>query len=345
MPGMFAGFCWRALMLTSVLPVLWPGTVRAFDCKLAKGLLEKALCADPAAKSADDAMSAAFSEVKRSLDPRQAAALLTNQRHWLSSRNTACTGESAPAACLLHQDDARTQALSAQPLAGPGTPQRLVPMIVERAGDKTTYEVDLFLYRFPAPKSAAETALNAAVDKLVADAPTATDDASGSTTYSYSGTAGIAYASGKLLSLAIDMFEFTGGAHGNSSNRNINLDMVSGRPLTLDDLIQKPKQAEVAKLCSAQVAAQMKQKLVEDGQDPEKDADAKASLKDLTDGAAAGIGAVTSQVSNWAFHDHAATIEVSPDEIAPHALGGFTCTLPYDLLRPLTRPGAPLPGL
>ena len=343
-PRIYAGLCLRALASAQAFVGLCSGTATAFDCKLAKSPPEKALCADPAAKAADDAMSAAFAQVRRTADSRQGAALLANQRHWLASRNASCTGESAPAACLRREDEARTQALTARPLAGPGTPDPLVPAVVARAGTKTAYAVDLFLYRFPSPKTPAETALNAAIDKIIADAPTATDDASGSLSYSYSGTASIAYASDKLLSLAIEMFEFSGGAHGNSTNQNITIDMVTGRLLGLDDLVAKSKQAEVGKLCSPQLASQLKQKLVQDGQDPDKDAEAKASLKELTDGAADGIGSVTSQLANWAFHEHDATIDFSPDEIAPHALGGFTCTLPFERLRPLIKPGAPLPG-
>ena len=200
------------------------------------------------------------------------------------------------------------------------------------------------MYRFPDPNSAAEKSLNAAMDKIVGDAPTATDDDSGAMTYSYSGSASIAYASDKLLSLAVQMFEFTGGAHGSDTNRNVAIDMASGRTLGFDDLIQKPKQGDFRKLCAAQITTQMKQKLVEDGQDPDKDAEAATSLKDLVAGSADGIATVTPQFTNWAFHDHEATVEYNADEIAPHALGSFTCTLPYDQLRPLTKPDFPLPG-
>ena len=316
----------------------------ALDCKLARSVIDTAICGDPTALAADKSMTDSFIRLKSKLDAKQATALLANQRQWLTQRNGLCGDQKGgPAGCAKRESESRAGALDARPISGPGTPDALTPVIVATAGTKKTYAIDIFLYRFAVAKTPAEQNLNADVQAIVANAPKATEDSSGTFTYSFSRTGTLTYASDTLLSLRVEGYTFTGGAHGESTSDNLNIDMASGRNLSFDDMLTVPRQKEVIGLCAAQVAAQLKQRLVEGGDYSETDAESKSNLKGLVDGSVEGVDAVTSQLSHWSFTANTATVDYDIDQLAPHALGAFSCSLPNAQLRPLIKPGFPLP--
>ena len=334
------------ILSATVLVLAMSGTTSALalDCKLARSVLDRAICGDASALAADKAMTDSFTRLRAKLDAKQATALLANQRQWLTQRNGLCGDDKAgPAACARRESETRARALDARPVSGPGTPDALTPAIVATAGTKKTYAIDIFLYRFAMPKTAGEKRLNADVQAIIANAPKATEDSSGTLTYSFSRTGTLTYASDKLLSLRVEGYTFSGGAHGESTSDNINIDMASGRNLSFDDLIAVPRQKEVIGLCAAQVAAQLKQRLVDAGDYSETNAEAKANLKGLIDGSVEGVEAVTSQLSHWSFTADTATVDYDIDQLAPHVLGAFSCSFPAAQLRPLVKPGFPLP--
>jgi uncharacterized protein YecT (DUF1311 family) len=327
--------------------MLAAGQACAFDCAQAKSRSEKALCADPAAKASDDAMSAAFAALKPQLDAAQAKALLTNQRAWLKNRDSRCAGQGADLkaapSCLKGENESRVTALTAKPAAGPGLPGRLVPVFIARPGSKTAYQVDWMLYRFQAAASPAEIAFNKAVDRLMADAPKGCDEPGGGGTCSSDRTASVAYASPALLSVGISGYEFAGGAHGSQIDTVLNLDLKTGRVLTMDDLLPPARLADVSKICRPQLASQLKDKLKEGGEDPDTDTDAKASFADQLKQIADGSGDTIKDLSNWRFGATSATITFVQDSIAAHVYGAFDCAVPYASLKPIAKPGFPLP--
>ena len=322
------------------------GPALAFECDKARSKAEKAICADPAAKAADDAMNEAFSALRARLDPAQRTALLANQRRWLKTRDGACIGEDRKdaSACLRDENGARTLALSARPEAGPGTPNPLLPVFLERAGTKTTYDASALLYRFEVPRGAAEARLNAWTEAMLKEAPVRTDDPGGTFTYSFERRARIGYASDRLLSITVTGYDFTGGAHGQSSSTALNLDLKAGRALAIGDLVGPKELGEVRATCRRDVARDIKARLTEGGEDPGKDPDAKNNLDVLVRNAAEPVDATVGDLANWSFGAKAATVTFVSDAIGPHAMGEFACTLPYDRLRGLAKPGFPLPS-
>ncbi len=316
----------------------------AFECGQARSKVERAICADPAAKASDDAMNAAFSKLRGTLAGAEQKALVGNQRAWLKMRNLRCESDgSAPlAACLTERNAVRTRALLAQPDAGTGTPNPLVPVIVDRPGSKSTYAVNLFLFRFAAPKTPAESLLNARVQSIVAEAPTRTEDTRSPTAYEWERKARIVYASDRLLSIRIDGYEMTGGAHPNPSLVTINIDMKSGRELAIGDLVDGANRNAIVSICGEQVGRQLRERVKEGGDDPDRP-EGKAMLQDLAGDAKKGVAYTVGDLANWTFGGNSAEVTFMPYSVAPYALGVFTCTIPYGELRPLAKPAFPLP--
>jgi uncharacterized protein len=322
------------------------GGALAFDCAAAKSKVEKTICADPGAKAADDAMSAAFSTLRPTLEAAGSKALLANQRAWLKGRDEACLApdlKGTMAACLQDQDKARVRVLAATPDAGPGVPGRLVPVFVERPAAKRAYQVSVQLYRFAKAATPAETAFNAAVDKMLAAIPTQVEDARDGMSYSYERKATLTFGSDRLLSMAVTGWEFSGGAHGNSIASTLNLDLRGGRMFTDDDLMAPAQRAEVTKLCVTQVGDDLKSRLKDSGDDPDKDAESKKSFAGTLTDMETGIADTVKGIDNWSFGASAATVTFVQDSTAAHVYGGFSCEVPYATLKPLVKPGFPLP--
>ncbi len=322
------------------------GSAAAFECNGVTGQAERAICASPAAKAADDAMNVSFAAVKARMDATQSASLLADQRDWLRRRNIACAAKKNDAVCYQRENESRVAYLSAKPKAGPGTSRPLVPFIVYRKGTPKSYETQLELFRFADAATDAEKRFNAEMDKIVADAPTSIDkdDRSRDTSsFSWSRSASIGYASDRLLSLTVEGSEYTGGAHPNSGHVSINLDMKSGRLLTIDDLLPRDKRAEIGRLCATQVAAQFKDKLREQGTDPDKNAEARDELKSLIAEGNPRAASAAAELANWTFAENSATVNFNPYEVAAYVYGYFDCDVPYATLRPLAKPAFPLP--
>ncbi len=304
---------------------------QAFACAAAASPAEKALCASPEAKASDEAMGAAFGTLKASLDTAQAKALLANQRGWLRERNAGCADAAGMVRCLTGRNRERVRSLLATPGSGPGTPGRLVPVFVARQGNRTDYGVDVLLYRFAAPDTPGEKAFDAAVDRMLAEVPTKKDEPD-DLTWTHERTASIAYASDRLLSVAVTGYDFTGGAHGQPSYSTINVDLRSGRTLDIQDLLDSAGLARAFARCMVDIAAAKK----------ERDADmADNEQKAETE---KGVRSGLANLSSWQFGADRATVTFEPYALGSYAEGSYTCALPYAELKTYARSPFPLPA-
>ena len=113
------------------------------NCQVASTRQEKAICADPAAKAADERMAEAFAALRSSIPDSNRDALVTDQRQWISTRNDLCSYDSsgqplvgpALSACLRKQGDQRRLFLSGMPDDGPGLPGSIRPFFLKGKGD------------------------------------------------------------------------------------------------------------------------------------------------------------------------------------------------------------------
>lgn len=69
----------------------------AFDCGRASTIVEKAICAEPALKSLDARMEAAYAEAKSLSSKPEQKMLARSQKAWIAERETGC----ASAGCRI----------------------------------------------------------------------------------------------------------------------------------------------------------------------------------------------------------------------------------------------------
>ena len=164
-------FCATALA-PMLLVLLAPQGALAFDCAKAKTNDEKAICASPDAKAADDAMTDAYLALRKNTSGAARNALDASQTRWLGRRGEDCLDDKGNvftgaklSDCLAVASRARTIVLTGAPEAGPGAPSPMAPVFRIENGRKGHADVDFELVKFVQPP-AWERAFNAAADKL-----------------------------------------------------------------------------------------------------------------------------------------------------------------------------------
>jgi uncharacterized protein YecT (DUF1311 family) len=326
----------RRLLLSSASLLLLAGQAAAFDCGKAKSVVEKAICADPVLKAADDAMSKAYTELRASLSEKDRKPLGVSQRKWLASRDNECSGEEgdALANCIRERTDARRHLLLGEPESGPGAPSRLIPIFIQQEGSRKQYDVDYTLMKFATPSSPGEKAFNAEVDKIAEEAPTGPYEGEIPSEMQFSSFADmtIAYASPRLISASVGTWSYDGGAHGNGGVSNINIDIVSGRALAVETIFEEAGLATLREDCTKQIAAQKTEKL---GQPFKPEDDGNYSAETIAEHMAT--------LDRWTFREDKATVTFDPYSIGSFAEGSYTCDFPMSRIRAAAKSGAPLP--
>jgi uncharacterized protein YecT (DUF1311 family) len=308
------------------------GPAAAFDCATARSPLDKALCASPALKSADDAMAAAWKTAHDSAAGADRDMLLASQRAWIKRRADICDqAEQGYVACQIADTEARRNYLASRPETGPGLDSPMKPALVVIPGRKGNYDVDVELTRFAEPKTPGEKTLNAEVAKLVADVPKDTKDIGKDEIWSYARTMRVVYASPHLISARIEGYDFTGGAHGNPLTWGLNIDVPGGRKLAFADAFDHAAAQKLEADCAAQVLKQKKERL---GDLPTGD-DLKAFHKDLHN--------VFADLGAWDFSTRGASIVFANYAVGAYAEGQYTCEFPLAKLKELAKATFPLP--
>lgn len=317
------------LVTLCILSALAPNAAFALDCSKARTAEEKAICADPQAEAADEAMAKAYKSLAASLSGGDQKALLQSQRQWLKSRANIC-GAADPSAlgdCLRKETVRRELYLEGRPETGPGSGHDLVPVLVEQSGDKTKYDLDIAVLKYKSPALPGEKLFNAKIDALLKDAPSAKDsDAQPDLTYSYDLSLRLLYASPKFLSAQLQSYLFSGGAHGNTNVTNLNIDMEKGVILRFSDVFEPKAAASLHADCLRQIEAQKAVKLP----DQKLDADEKRKLGQT-------IAATLPDLDRWSFSADQAEVTFNAYELGAYVEGPYVCDFPGAFLRPLRK--------
>ncbi len=318
---------------------LAPGAASAFDCAKAASADEKAICASPEARAADEAMTKAFEALRASAPAAQKAMIVDAQVRWIGQRGQGCFDDKGDpfkgaklSQCLAAASIERANFLSAKPDAGPGASSPMAPFFNIVKGRKGRADVDFELLKFTSAAGGGERAFNSAVDKLSGDIsqPEAGDPSADH--FAFSASMRLAYASPTLVSATVNGYQDTGGAHPNSYIQHINVDLAAGKALAFGDLADaRAKKAILAK-CLEGVRAEQQERGV--GDDPQD-----SFVQDL----AKNVEAVATDLSAWGFGPDKATIDFNPYAVGSYAEGYYDCTLTYAFLRPLVKAGFPLP--
>jgi uncharacterized protein YecT (DUF1311 family) len=318
-----------------VVLVSVPGPAQALDCAKAESVIEKAICATPDLKALDDAMARAYDDVRRALKGRERQALLDSQRKWLATRDQ-CedTTVAATAACLTEKTEERRKLLAGEPLSGPGTGSRMIPVFIQQEGSKTQYDVDFNLMRFAAARSPGEKLFNAEMDEMAKEAPTGPhgQDIDLELPLSSIASVTISYASPKLISAAIDSWSFDGGAHGNGGVGNLNIAPDTGRKLKSEELFDEAALISLKETCKAQILARKG----EGGNAPYNAAE-DSNYSEAT------ILEKMKDLNGWSLFADKAIVTFNAYEIGAYAEGPYECQFPMTDLKKLAKQGAPLP--
>ena len=305
----------------------------AFDCGKARTASEKAICASPVARAADEAMGQAFAKLIAEGNPSAKPAIVAAQAHWLRDRDNACAEAKALGACLADESARRRAFLAGEAETGPGAPGRIAPEFRQEKGGKGKAAISLQMLKFPAPANPGERAFNAAVERISGrlDEPEK-DDPTGDR-YEYDRTMRLVYGSPALISAHMDGYQDTGGAHPNTFSGNINIDVARGVELKFADLTDAKGANMLFALCQKQVIAQKKER---------EGADFQLSPNDLKD-LAKQVAEATGNLESWSFGPEKATVGYDPYAVGAYAEGAFSCEIPYATLKPLMKAGFPLP--
>jgi len=315
-------------------------TASAFDCAKATSDTEKAICADPGVKAADDAMSAAYAALLPTLQKDQQAMLKASQRAWLKLREQNCgwqekAGEKT--ACLLEITEKRIAYLSGTPSSGPGygDSARLTPFLFAREFGKGHCTADVSLYRFAGPAAdPGEKAFNSWVNGQTAgmekDFGAYTEgDLPDGMSCEYSASAAVSYASPDLIAMNVGVYMFGGGAHGNYYTAAVTLDRKAGKVLAFADVFDAAAAKTLAAACTGGIRAEKAERLEGAGDAAEIE---KMVADDMTNYGEA-IGQGVGDFANWLVYEDRAEVYFPPYALGSYAEGDYTCPISKAVLQ------------
>ncbi|MBL8908444.1 MAG: DUF1311 domain-containing protein [Rhizobiales bacterium] len=313
------------------------GSAVAFDCAKASSRTERAICAEPTLKAADDAMGEAYAALRHSLQGSEVGMLQLAQKRWLKLRDDRCASESGKelTSCLFKLTTERRLLLEGAPESGPGAGARIVPVFIQQEGDAKQYDVDYTLLRFAEATSPGQELFNRRLGEIGKKAPLGphNEEVLEGMQLSAIASASLSYASPKVVSSAISIWSFDGGAHGNGGLTNVNVDLAGGRMITFDSLFDAADKEPLVVSCRQQIKDQKIEKM--GGEDFKPDDD--PNYQDST------IEEHVGDLSRWTFTAEDAVVTFDAYAIGSYAEGSYTCTYAIGLLRSLARDPALLP--
>lgn len=311
----------KAILFGLGLLLLGVSGASAIDCKKAATDTEIAICNSPEAIAADDALNAAYKAALKLSSAADAKALKADQRFWHENLAVDCAydenGDAAkPEAvtpCLIEEIVTRTKFLAGQPLAGPGAPDQMVPVVGVGVDDMYNHTL-----RFLEPRTDGEALFNTEIDAALETIHLAQDldDTSDSLDVT------LTYASPKLLSARVEL-AYLGPqyAHPMPSVYGINIDLTTGRKLQMEDGFDAAAVANFVTQCEAQLV------------------DYIAAAEEGADQRKTEVDTIASDLSYWHFGATGATAEYLDYFLESPA----SCEFGYEVLRPLAKVDFPLP--
>lgn len=138
-----------------------------------------------------------------------------------------------------------------------------------------------------------------------------------------------------LLSALVDLYAYTGGAHGTTFFLPLNLDLTTGRPIRLGDLFREG--TPVGDTLAAHVERGVAQALAAQFGEP-----IEAARRSIY---AAGLDDFRGGRFAFTLGPDALLVHVPPYQLAAYAAGSFSVPVPYAALRPFAEAGGPLARL
>ncbi len=305
----------------------------AFDCAKATTDVEKAICADPQLKTLDDQLAAAYAAVKSASTPAEQKMLARSQKRWIAEREYCSGGDAGINACIAQKTKDRLSLLTGTPESGPGAAAKMVPVFLVQDGSTKQWDIDMALVRFADAKTAGEKTFNRLVDAILKQAklgPHGED--SHDMIYAMEDTLSLTYAGPALISARHDLYINEGGAHGNYGTGNFNVDMTTGKQLTISGVVDAAGATTLTQWCKTEIDAE-RAKRVPDADDVPYD----AKTRDAT------IAETVRDLRSWSIGADEITVSFDPYAVGAYAEGAYACSFPTKDVKALALKAAPLP--
>ncbi|WP_083742253.1 lysozyme inhibitor LprI family protein [Bradyrhizobium mercantei] len=320
----------------AVASVVFAHPALAIDCTAASSAAEKAICSDPGARSADEALGKAYTQLRNSLPANAAAALRRSQTGWIPSRDAFCAAPTAIkplSGCLAERSRERQRYLDGRPRAGDVSDRLFRRYFISLPAKDGSADLSVSAIAFIGG-GVWQSRLNALIDSevkgAISDAEAGKENPGNHDNYEVSLEMDLVYASSRLVSVHVTSGSYLGQAHPDSGSYNINFDRTLNRQLRFDDLLDEASAKPVFELCRSQVAEQKKQR-----------SDAAAHWKD--DVELKEVSENSQDLKSWSFEASNAVVD-----FGAYGFGGYgqcmcSCTIPYSMLRPIVKKDFPLP--
>lgn len=305
----------------------------ALQCDKATQRPDKLICADPALRSADAAMSAAYASLRASLPKAEQPGLLADQRRWLSVR-AACIADDdgkdvadAVAIACMRTDTASRQAFldGRLPGATANTP-RITPRFLYRAGGHDLYAVAIAYPEIAGTDTAAERAANALLRRTAIGDWTGPRHDEGDHLL-HQVRYRMTLATPLFASIDFSTYDDENAAYPTTGGMAVNIDLATGKAVPLADLLRPGAIDAAIKLCTAQLTDYYSKAI---GQPWQPSAD--------------GVRDVANNVANWEFYPDQAILAFRENSLGPHAMGAYDCTIDAKALATMVKPRSPVGG-
>jgi uncharacterized protein YecT (DUF1311 family) len=326
----------RLMVMALTLAVASPAFAQggaSFDCGKASTAIERTICQDPELAKADREMAAAYSALAGKLSGPAKEALVKDQVQWIADRNRACTIDTdGMVPCLKVRYAARTANLRA---FGDG----LYPFVGQRAligsgklgkiawsYDITYPQFDGNTADFGAVNLRFATAARKAADEATPKADAGIDREQG---WTYEQGFKIHRPSAEAVTVAVEFYGFSGGAHGYGATQCTLVDLRTGKAVGPDGVFAQGD--DWLKTLIPLVAADLKKQFVD-----------KPGFDEALE--PNNLGKLLRDPAHYCWRGGRLELIFNAYEVGPYVSGPFEVYLPYDTLKPLLRDGGPISG-
>jgi uncharacterized protein YecT (DUF1311 family) len=303
----------------------------SFDCARASTAIERTICKEPKLGKADRDMAAAFTALEAKLKGPAREALVKDQQQWIADRNRACaTDTDGIIPCLEQRYAARTANLRA---FGEGAFPFIGQQALIGSGTlgKISWSYDISYPRFDG-STADFTAVNAsfaeAARKAAEEAtPKADSDTDRKQGWTYERSFKVHRPSADAVTIAVDFYGFSGGAHGYGATQCTLVDLRTGKAVDPAGVFAPGDQW--LKSLIPMVAADLKKQFVD-----------KPGFDDALE--PENLAKLLREPAHYCWRAGRLELIFNAYEVGPYVSGPFQVDLSYDKLKPLFRPGGPI---
>ena len=303
----------------------------SFDCAKADNAIDRTICKDPELAKADREMAAAYAALVGKLRGAAKDEAIKDQVRWIGDRHRACLSDTdGMASCLKDRYGRRTSNLRA---FADGT----YPFIGEHALikrgrlGKIDWSYDIVYPQFDGPTSdfaAVNARFADAAKRKAADATPAADAPSDlEQQWTYDQTFTVKRPNADVVSISVDFWGYSGGAHGYGATHCTLVDLPTGKALGPQAVFAPGEQW--LRVMSQIVGADLKKQFVD-----------KPGFDDALE--PANLAKLLSESGRYCWTATGLELVFNAYDVGPYSSGAYEVDIPYDRLKPILRADGPI---